>query len=84
MAGPDILVIPMSLLYVGLCTYLHFQIYNRAIKPTLIEFIILFLIVLVFYSSAAYLFYTLLFKTSAPVAKPSPPLHSLILRSFNI
>lgn len=87
MAGPDILVIPMSIIYVGLTTFLHFRIYNAAIKPTLIEFIILLAIIAVMYSVAAYLFYTFLFKTSDSLLQPKETEkmahHFLALRYFN-
>ena len=86
-AGPDILVIPMSVVYIGLCTFLHFRIYNSAIKPTLLEFIILLVIIAALYTTAAYLFYVFLFKTSDPLLqskeKATKHQHFLALRYFN-
>lgn len=84
-AGPDIMVIPMSCLYVGVCSFLHFRIYNLAVKPTLVEFVVLLLLIVSAYSTAAYLFYVFLFSNGPVPAPSSTQLHHfVVLRDFSI
>lgn len=56
MGSPQWLIIIGGCIFVGICTYLHFNIYNQSIKPTLLEFIILLIFIFMIYGCAAYLF----------------------------
>jgi hypothetical protein len=48
----NIVLIPLSIVYVGVCCYLHINAYNKAVKPNLMELIVLILIIVFFYVCA--------------------------------
>lgn len=50
-----VLIIIAAILFSISTTYLHFNLYNKAIKPTLLEFIILLFVLMVLYGCGAYL-----------------------------
>jgi hypothetical protein len=85
-ASPTIVLVPMTILYACAAAFLHFRLYNQALKPNLLEMIVLFCVVAFLHFSAAY-FYYLNFSwfwthkaVSAPVSAPQPN-HEL-LRHF--
>jgi hypothetical protein len=54
-------IILTSILYIGVCSYLHFNVYNQAIKPTLFEFLtLLFFIVCIYITGTVLLYKTFL------------------------
>lgn len=60
----------MSLIYFCTCVYLHFSIYNRLIKPTLLEMCILFLLIFTLYLVATIMFYanySIFWKNTHPI-----------------
>lgn len=51
------IIIPTTIIFIGGCTYLYFNIYNQAIKPTLLEFIIFLTLTALIYTGSSFLFY---------------------------
>lgn len=55
----QLVIVLSSICFIVMCIYLHFNIYNRAIKPTLLEFVILLLFITAFYTGVAFLLFQL-------------------------
>lgn len=49
-SGISYLIIPCALIYILGCSYLHINAYNRALKPQLIELIIMSILLIFFYT----------------------------------
>ena len=56
-ATPDIVLVPLTIVYVVASVFLHFRIYNNSFKPTLFELVIVVLLLTAFYTGAAVTFY---------------------------
>ena len=82
-AVPTWLLILVTIIYCCACIYLHFRVYNKTCKPTLLEMLVLALLVAIFYIATSYLFYI----NFAIIYQPQPTvggtLTHQLLRSFH-
>jgi len=82
-ATPTWLLVILTIVYACASIYLHFRVYNRSCKPTLLEMLILAILIAVFYISTSYLFYiNLAIIYQPPPATGTAAIHQL-LRSFH-
>jgi hypothetical protein len=83
-ASPTILLIPMTILYGCATSWLHFRLYNQALKPTLLEMVALFCMVTFLHACAAYFYYVNFswFWTHQPTTPATPESHQLLLRHY--
>lgn len=56
-ASPPIVLVPMTIVYACAAAWLHFRLYNQALKPTLLEMVVLFCMLAFLHASAAYFYY---------------------------
>jgi hypothetical protein len=71
---PNVVLVPLTILYACSTSWLHFRLYNQALKPTLLEMVVLFCVVAFLHASAAYFYYLNFswFWTHQPAATPTP------------
>lgn len=59
-ATPSWLLVIMTIIYGALSVYIHFRVYNRSMKPTLCEMVILFIMLAFLYGCTCFLLYVCL------------------------